>query len=157
MFGVKMVLENRNTTIAVIVKDGKVLAGMCPRDNEKGEGLTKKPTYKMPQGGMDDGEALVQAIARELKEELEYNLDIENYKELGEIIPYYFRDEKNVPKYEIRLHQVLISYAGNSSDFIFDPSEFESVEFIDPAEFIEMDLGIRRTAYLTILKKFNLL
>ena len=153
-----MVLKNRNTVLAILKnKEGKILIGFSRRINSGNSNNPDSHSWKFPQGGIDDGENSAEALARELKEELGYLLnDCTNIIQLDETVPYYFKDENGVPEFEVKLHPFLIDYLGDSS-FNYDLEEFSELKWILPIEIYNFNLGIRRDAYIVILKKFGLL
>ncbi|MBC8444168.1 NUDIX domain-containing protein [Candidatus Woesearchaeota archaeon] len=153
-----MALKNRNTVLGILKnKEGKILIGFSERVNSGNSKTVDSHSWKFPQGGIDDGETATEALTRELKEELNLNLNNSMViTELKENVPYYFRDEKGIPEFEVKLHPFLIDYNGESN-FEFDQEEFSGLKWILPEEIYNLNLKIRKDAYIVILKKFNLL
>ncbi len=154
-----MVLRSRNTVIGIMVNDsGKILIGFSERINSGNATNVSSHTWKIPQGGIDEGEIPSEAIARELIEELKYDIKLNkcDITQLEETVPYYFEDENGFPEFEVNLYPFLIKYLGDGK-FDFDKEEFSDLKWIEPNEIYNLNLSIRKNAYVVILKKFNLL
>ncbi len=154
-----MAIRGRNTVLGILQRksDNKILIGFCERNNAGDSKVKESHTWKMPQGGIDSGEEPEITLSREIKEELNYELPSEfKKKALEETVPYYFFDEKEVPEFEVKLHSFLIK--GEFPDeFDFDNEEFTGLKWIEPKEIYDLDLGIRKNAYIVILKKYDIL
>jgi putative (di)nucleoside polyphosphate hydrolase len=153
-----MALRNRNTVLGILKnKEGKILIGFSERVNSGNSKNVDSHSWKFPQGGIDEGETATEALKRELKEELNLNLnDSSEIIELKEIVPYYFKDENGIPEFEVKLHSFLIDYNGEDN-FEFDQEEFSGLKWISPEEIYNLNLKIRKDAYIVVLKKLNLL
>lgn len=153
-----MGLRNRNTALGILKdKEGKILIGFSERVNSGDSSTKDSHSWKFPQGGIDSNESAKVALKRELKEELNYELDEGKIlNELREIVPYYFRDENGNPEFEVKLHPFLIDYSGDGN-FEFDKEEFSGVKWIMPEEIYDLNLKTRKDAYIVILKKLDLL
>ena len=153
-----MALRNRDTVLGILKnKEGKILIGFSERVNSGNSKSVDSHSWKFPQGGIDNGETTTEALTRELKEELNFNLkDSSVITELKEIVPYYFKDENGIPEFEVKLHSFLIDYDGNDK-FEFDQEEFSGLKWISPEEIYNINLKIRKEAYIVILKKLDLL
>lgn len=153
-----MALRKRNTILGILRnKEGKILIGFSERVNSGNSKNIDSHSWKFPQGGINEGETVTEALSRELKEELNFNLkDSSKITELKEIVPYYFKDENGIPEFEVNLHSFLIDYDGESN-FEFDQEEFSGLKWILPKEIYNLNLKIRKDAYIVILKKLDLL
>ena len=153
-----MALRNRNSVLGILKnKEGKILIGFSKRVNSGESKTVDSHSWKFPQGGIDEGESPTDAIVRELKEELNFDLTKEfPIKSLDKTVPYYFRDENDIPEFEVNLHPFLIEYDG-PEEFTFDEEEFSGLKWISPEELLNLNLKIRKDAYIVILKKFDLL
>ena len=138
-------------------KEGKILIGFSERVNSGNSKNIDSHSWKFPQGGIDGGETATTALVRELKEELNYELNKQNIiTKLEETVPYYFKDNGGIPEFEVNLHAFLIDYTENN-EFDYDKEEFSELKWISPEEIYDLNLTIRRDAYIVILKKFDLL
>jgi putative (di)nucleoside polyphosphate hydrolase len=153
-----MAIGTRNSVLGILKnKDGKILIGFSERVNSGDSKNVDSHSWKFPQGGIDEGETAKEALVRELKEELNHPLENDAViTELEENIFYYFKDENGIPNFEIKLHPFLINYNGDGN-FDYDKEEFSALKWLSPEEICGLNLGIRKDAYLVILKKFNLL
>lgn len=153
-----MALRNRNTVLGILKnKEGRILIGFSERINSGKSKTIDSHSWKFPQGGINKGETATEALTRELKEELNFNLRKDSkIVELKEIVSYYFKDENDLPEFEVKLHSFLIDYEGEG-DFKFDQEEFSGLKWILPEEIYTLNLKIRKDAYIVILKKLNLL
>ncbi len=153
-----MALRNRNTVLGILKnKEGRILIGFSERVNSGNSKKVDSHSWKFPQGGIDEGETAAEALARELKEELNYDLkESKVITELKETVPYYFKDENGIPEFEVKLYPFLVDYDGGDN-FDYDSEEFSGLKWILPKEIYNLDLKIRKDAYIVILKKFNLL
>ncbi len=69
-------MKTRICAVAVIEKNGKILMGNKARD------IGPYPnTWRLPGGGVEEGESLEDAAKREIKEET--NLDVESVEKIG--------------------------------------------------------------------------
>lgn len=152
-----MTLRTRNSVLAILKnKEGKILIGFSERVNSGNSKIVDSHSWKFPQGGIDAGETPLDSLKRELKEELNYSLKDNIPIKLEETIPYYFKDELGIPEFEVKLQPFLINYECSES-FDFDKEEFSGLKWVLPKEIFDLNLTIRKDAYIVILKKFNLL
>ena len=69
--------------------------------------FTATGSYKLPGGGIDEGEDTVAALHREIREETGYK--ITDIKELGEVVEY---------RYYCGMHQVSYCYTATATQFV---------------------------------------
>ena len=69
--------------------------------------FTATGSYKLPGGGIDEGEDTVAALHREIREETGY--EITDIKELGEVVEY---------RYYCGMHQVSYCYTATATQFV---------------------------------------
>lgn len=153
-----MALKNRDSVLGILRnKEGKILIGFSERINSGHSKIIDSHSWKFPQGGIDEGETATEALVRELKEELNYCFKKSSVIiKLEETVPYYFKDENGISEFEVKLHPFLIDYDGENN-FDYDREEFSGLKWILPKEIYNLNLKIRKDAYIVILKKFNLL
>ncbi len=99
-------------TLAVIVKDGKILLGM----KKRGFGAGK---YNGFGGGVESGETLQEATIRELNEECGLNCDASDIKKVGEF-DFYF-------PHKLEFNQTVHAYLIGT--FTGEPKETEEMAF----------------------------
>jgi len=75
----------------VVVNDGQVLVIVPTRRAADGSQV-----LALPKGHLDDGETIVQAATREVREET--GMAVESVQELGEVRYWYMRDRRRVAK-----------------------------------------------------------
>lgn len=150
--------DYRRTALALLMNNqGELLIALNPRVNSTDSKNVDKDTYKFPQGGIEIGENPLQALKREMQEEL--GLDINNYKieQLQDYISYWFINSDK-PDYEIRLHPFIIKVDNlDISNLNVDKEEIAELKWVLPKEVEYLDLGIRHQAYLSIMRRFNLM
>jgi len=148
----------RETAVAVIINSKKeVLLALNPRINSIDKKYVDFNTYKFPQGGIEKGETKLDAIIREMKEELgiTLNKDYQILQSFPESISYWFKNEEK-PDFEIKLFPFLLVLLDDTYKFNCDPEEVSEIKWIDPNKVKNLNLGIRKEAYLKILSLFNL-
>lgn len=70
---------------------------------------------------------------------------------------YWFRNTDR-PDFEIRLFAFLFDVEDVDENLLMlDPVEVSEIKWVKPKEVEKLNLGIRREAYLNILRKFNLI
>jgi ADP-ribose pyrophosphatase YjhB (NUDIX family) len=116
----------------------------CLVRNEKGEILVVKETnrtaWDLPGGGMDHGEDIKTAIAREMKEEVNLQGDF-TYKILTVDEPVYLPNH--------HFWQLRLIFELNPENLTFTPGEDgDEVMFADPVVFKESEHNVERHVYL---------
>ena len=133
----------RNTALVVIYnKHKEILLCLSPRDDHD---------WKMPQGGIEEGETARTAVIRELNEELNISIKPEDIKEkIKTSISYYFANG-----FEVKLHPFLVAW-NKKYKIRLNPEEFSEYRWINPEKIKEYKLGVRKEAYTKILEQFKL-
>lgn len=152
-------MDFRKTVVVLIVNsDGEFLSVFCTRNNAV-VGIKKDQNiWKLPQGGIDEGESVIDACKREIKEELGIDINVNQIvqkKDWCEEFSYHFLNEEGIPCFEVRLYPVLI-IVENGLLIDLDKEENGDFEWVVGNDFLERDLGIRKDAYENVLKMFNL-
>ena len=148
----------RRTAVALLRNNkGELLIALNPRVNSTDAKNVDKDTYKFPQGGIEIGEDEYTALSREMQEEL--GLDIKDLKtnKLQDYISYWFINSDK-PDYEIRLHAYLIDVGDlDIATLKVDTSEVAELKWVSPKDVEYLNLGIRHQAYLSIMRRFELI
>lgn len=117
--------------VAAILRNGagKILIG---------ERVDRPGSWQFPQGGVDEGETLAQALARELQEEI--SVAPAAYKILLSKGPYFyvFGNGKTVKGFQGKeQHYFLAEFTGDpgSIDVETEHPEFRAVRWVEPGEF----------------------
>lgn len=137
--------------VAAILRNGagKILLG---------ERADRAGAWQFPQGGVDEGETLAQALARELREEI--SLDPASYEILSIKGPYFylFGNGKVVKGFHGKeQHYFLANFTGEdaSLDVKTAHPEFRDIRWVEPSEF---DIGwlpkMKREVYRTVFQDF---
>lgn len=152
-------LNYRKTAVGILKRnDGKLLITFNKRMNSLDKKFIDKDTFKFPQGGIDEGESNESAVIRELTEELGYTFSSTNIKSrLNDYVSYWFKNSDK-PDFEIRLYAFLLDI-GDFDETLFkpDPNEVSEIKWVDANDVENLNLGIRHDAYLSILRRFNLI
>ena len=150
--------DYRRTALALLMNNrGELLIALNPRVNSTDSKNVDKDTYKFPQGGIEVGENALEALKREMQEELGLNINNYETKQLQDYISYWFINSDK-PDYEIRLHPFIIKVDNlDISTLNVDKEEIAELKWVLPKEVEYLDLGIRHQAYLSIMRRFNLM
>lgn len=155
----KVNLHYRNSAVGIIRrKDGKLLLVFNKRVNSVDEKIVDQNSYKFPQGGINQGEKAEEAIIRELLEELGVTIAVTNITDkLDDYVSYWFRNTDK-PDFEIRLFAFLFDIDNlEEKSLVLDPEEVAELKWVKPEEVEKLNLGIRHNAYLSILRRFDLI
>lgn len=106
--------------------------------------------WEIPKGGVEEGESLVCALKRELKEETGID-KLEKIKRLGLNFTFEFPDEvkSKVGFDRQKVELFLVHFSGNEEDIGVDGKEITDFKFVDENEFI------RKVSYETTRKAFK--
>jgi len=116
----------------LLVRNGRVL--ICQRS------ATSKFPFKweFPGGKVETGENYLEALRRELREELA--IEVEESKELFRHVHHY----KEMPPVELRFYQVT-KYRGEVKNLIFQQVVWAQVQNLEQFDFLEGDLPLIKT------------
>lgn len=121
-------MKTRICVVAVIEKDSKILMGNKARD------IGPYPnTWRLPGGGVEEGESLEDAIKREIKEET--YLDVESVEEIG-----VYEDEEPDKNGEMT-HYVFNVFKVKSSGKYAVSEEFPSLKWVDKKQLTNTPLA----------------
>jgi len=137
--------------VAAILRNsaGKILIG---------ERLDRPGAWQFPQGGVDEGETLAQALARELGEEI--SMVPEAYQILESKGPYFylFGNDKVVKGFHGKeQHYFLAEFTGDPAGIDVDTPhpEFRGVRWVDPSGFdIDWLPRMKRDVYRRVFLDF---
>jgi len=111
---------------AVIIKDNKIYA------SQRGYG-DFKDGWEFPGGKIEQGELPIDAIKREIKEELDADIDVEDY--LGVI-------EYQYPKFTLHLHLYICSIiSGNLTMLEAEGEKWLELNELDSLNWLPADVG----------------
>lgn len=121
-------MKTRICAVAVIEEDGKILMGNKVRD------MGPYPnTWKLPGGGVEEGESLEDAVRREVKEET--NLDTEGVKKIG------VYEDKEPDKNGEMTHYVFDVFKVEPSGKHAVSKEFPSLKWVDKKQLANIPLA----------------
>jgi putative (di)nucleoside polyphosphate hydrolase len=128
----------------VVNKDGKFLILKTHGEKES--------YWDIPKGGVEEGESLVHALKRELKEETGIG-KLEKIKRLGLNFTFEFPDEvKNRVGFDCqKVELFLVHFSGSEGDIRVDGKEITDFKFVDEKEFI------RKVSYETTREAFKIM
>ena len=150
--------DYRRTALALLMNNNnELLIALNPRVNSTDSKNIDKDTYKFPQGGIEIGENTEQALKREMQEELGIDIGEFELKQLDDYISYWFINSDK-PDYEIRLHPFIVKVGDlDINSLNVDKEEIAELKWVKPKDVEYLDLGIRHQAYLSIMRRFNLM
>ena len=117
-----------------------------------------KGVWQFPQGGIDKGEEVKEALFRELEEEIGTR-DVEIIAEYPEWISYDFPDKiakKMKPYAGQRQRYFLVKLAENAKiDIDTKHPEFDEFKFVDVDKVLDMTAHFKKPVYETVLNYFK--
>jgi 8-oxo-dGTP pyrophosphatase MutT (NUDIX family) len=136
----------RKAVMAVLVDQNQhILIGYSPRDN----------SYKFPQGGLEKNEDSLQAIQRELIEELNYHFNSEDIIAIfEEKVIYFYPENESFSAQELSVVKIQFNPVAELTP---RDDEFENVFWIKPDELKKFDTDYRAEAYHKALQICKLL
>jgi putative (di)nucleoside polyphosphate hydrolase len=123
-----------------------------------GERVDRDGAWQFPQGGVDEGETLEEALSRELREEI--SVEPSSYTIVSSKGPYFylFGDGKTVKGHHGKeQHYFLADFTGDPGeiDVNTEHPEFRGVHWVAPAEFeIDWLPKMKREVYREVFKDF---
>ncbi|MTJ84235.1 MAG: RNA pyrophosphohydrolase [Telmatospirillum sp.] len=119
----------------------------------------REPPWQMPQGGIDPGERLEQAVVRELMEELGTDRAV-----LVDAHPAWLSYDYPAPTATRRAKQYrgqrhkwfLLQFTGSDGDIAIDTdhAEFSAWRWMSPGELVTRVVGFKRDVYAAVLAHF---
>lgn len=134
----------RNVAIVIVNDRGEILAG--ERSDVPG-------AWQLPQGGIDEGESVVDAMHREAEEELGLN-SIELIYQLESPIRYEWPESLYYRGYRGQEQYYCVARIIGEEKFDLnrhDLPEFRAVKWMSPREFLDITEGFKRDAYAQAL------
>jgi len=123
-----------------------------------GERVDRSGAWQFPQGGVDEGETLEQALARELHEEI--SVEPSAYTVLASKGPYFylFGNDKVVKGFHGKeQHYFLAEFTGDPGEIDVKTAhpEFREIRWVAPAEFdIDWLPKMKREVYRAVFRDF---
>ncbi len=149
--GVGMVLLN---------KRNQVFAAKKNTVNTKMISFFLKRPWQMPQGGIEDGETPVDAMMRELQEEIGTN-NVEIIAETKDWIEYMLPKQllrRNHTFVGQRQKWFLLKFLGNDNEInlnMTDHKEFDTWKWMGTQNIIRLSVNFKRNLYIEVFKRFK--
>lgn len=133
--------------IVVVNDQGKILA--CHRSDIKG-------AWQLPQGGVDEGESVEQAMYRELAEEIGTN-DVSLIGQLPKALRYEWPEHLYSRGYRGQEQTYFLVHLNASATINLKTKkpEFDKVEWLSMSKFLARVSGFKREVYQTALEQFQ--
>ncbi len=144
-----MIRYRPNVALILQRADGRILIG---------ERLDVAGAWQFPQGGVDGGESVDEALAREMREEL--SLQPSDYRVVDRKGPYRYEFEGGRTKHGCGGQEQIYFLAdliGDAAGILRDPEtpEFRRVRWIEPSEFeLEWVAAMKRAVYRDVFRDF---
>ncbi|MDR2666664.1 MAG: RNA pyrophosphohydrolase [Holosporales bacterium] len=146
--------------MVVVNNDNRIFAGKKNSVNTKMVSFFLKKPWQMPQGGIEKGEAPIEAALRELKEEIGTdNVDViaETEEWLEYLVPHGLR-RKNNKFIGQRQKWFLLKFLGNDKEIdlkLTNHSEFDIWRWMSVGNVIRLSVHFKRNLYLDVFKSFR--
>lgn len=117
--------------------------------------------WQGPEGGIDNGESSLEALYRELYEEI--NLKKNDFiilKETKNFIPYFFSDNYTYENKKGQKKKFYLIKLKNSVEFKFDNTaqvEFISSKIVSADELVELVPDFKQDLYFKVLREFKMI
>lgn len=149
-------LYRPNVGVMIINKQGKVL--ICQRSDIKAENMP----WQMVQGGIDDGETLLEAAYRELREETNIHSEEVKIVEIWDEFQYYDFPFKDVTPYNEYIGQkqkwVIVNYLKDNNSIDLNKAEddeFNDYKWVDMAKAVELIWQPKKAIYKRLAKRYS--
>lgn len=136
-----------NVAIVVVNNHGEILA--CQRVDIEG-------AWQLPQGGVEEGEAVEEAMYRELAEEIGTN-DVSIIGQLPKVLRYEWPEHLYPRGYrgQEQTYFLVRLNAGATINLKTKKPEFDQVEWLSIHKFLKRVSGFKQEAYRTALEQFQ--
>ena len=146
--------------IVLLNKRNQVFAAKKNTVNTKMISFFLKRPWQMPQGGIEDGETPVDAMMRELQEEIGTN-NVEIIAETKDWIEYMLPKQllrRNYTFVGQKQKWFLLKFLGNDNEINLnttDHKEFDTWKWMGAQNIIRLSVNFKRSLYIEVFKRFK--